>query len=501
MTVKHVDVIIIGAGLSGIGMACHLTRNNPEKSYLILEGRDAIGGTWDLFRYPGIRSDSDMFTLGYSFKPWKADQAIADGHTIREYINEAADEYGVRKHINFGYRVEHANWSSEDACWYVTAQKKGSKKKEIFSCNFLVGCTGYYNYEAGYTPEFPGRDKFKGDFIHPQLWPENFDYSNKKIVIIGSGATAVTLLPSLTDNAEHVTMLQRSPSYVASVPKDDIISIQLRKVLPEKAVYHLARSRNVALQMLVYNLSKAQPKLVRNLLQKQVQLQVGNKVDMKHFTPTYNPWDERLCAVPNGDLFKVLKQGKGSVVTGHIDTFTETGIQLKSGEHLEADVIISATGLDLQLLGNATLSVDDEAYDISKAIAYRSLMFSNLPNAAMIFGYTNSSWTLKADLGAEYICRVLSNMDRRGMRQVMPVLKNPNVETRPFLDFNAGYVQRALNRFPKQGIKAPWKVKQNYLFDLVTLKLSKLDDGVLKFSQPKKSSKKNWFKSKQAASA
>lgn len=501
MTIKHVDVIIIGAGLSGIGMACHLTRNNPEKTYLILEGRDAIGGTWDLFRYPGIRSDSDMFTLGYSFKPWKADQAIADGHTIRDYINETADEYGVRKNINFGYRVEHANWSSDDACWYVTTQKQGSKQKEVFSCNFLVGCTGYYNYDAGYTPDFPGREDFQGEFIHPQLWPENFDYSNKKIVIIGSGATAVTLLPSLTDKAEHVTMLQRSPSYVASVPKDDVISIQLRKVLPEKVVYHLARGRNVALQMLVYNLSKAQPKLMRQLLQKQVQLQVGDNVDMKHFTPHYNPWDERLCAVPNGDLFKVLKQGKGSVVTDGIERLTAKGIQLKSGEHLDADVIISATGLDLQLLGNATLSVDDAPYDISEAVAYRSLMFSNLPNAAMIFGYTNSSWTLKADLGAEYICRILSNMERRGMRQVMPILNDPNVKTRPFLDFDAGYVQRALNRFPKQGTKAPWKVKQNYLFDLITLKLSKLDDGVLKFSQPKKGRKKSWFKTKQAVSA
>ncbi|HLR17093.1 MAG TPA: NAD(P)/FAD-dependent oxidoreductase [Alcanivoracaceae bacterium] len=498
MAAQHVDVIIIGAGLSGIGMACHLTRNNPNKTYLILEGRDAIGGTWDLFRYPGIRSDSDMFTLGYSFKPWKDDQSIADGHTIRAYINEAADEYGVREHIRFGHHVEHANWSSSDARWYLTTTDKESGKQKTFSCNFLVGCTGYYRYDAGYTPEFPGRENFKGEFIHPQLWPEDLDYSNKKIVIIGSGATAVTLLPSLADKAQHVTMLQRSPSYVASVPKKDNISIQLRKVLPEKAVYHLARTRNVALQMAVYNLSKVQPKLMRHLLQKQVQLQVGEHVDMKHFTPTYNPWDERLCAVPNGDLFRTLREGKGSVVTDHIEAFTETGIQLKSGEHLEADIIISATGLELQLLGNAQLSVDDQPYDISKAIAYRSLMFSNLPNVAMIFGYTNSSWTLKADIGAEYICRILTNMERRGMRQVMPVLKDTNIKTRPFLDFSAGYVQRALDAFPKQGTKAPWKVKQNYLFDFIMLKLSKLDDGILQFSHPIKK-KKGVFRSRRTA--
>lgn len=501
MTKQHYNVIIAGAGLSGVGMACHLTMKAPHKSYQIFEGRDAIGGTWDLFRYPGIRSDSDMFTLGYSFRPWTDKQAIADGHTIREYINDTADEYGVRDNIRFNHRIESANWSSEDSRWHVTVKKKGQRKKEVFTCDFFVGCTGYYKYEAGYTPEFPGRENYKGEFIHPQLWPENLDYSNKRIVVIGSGATAVTLIPSLTDKAAHVTMLQRSPSYVASVPKDDIISVQLRKVLPEKVVYRLARARNVALQMGVYNLSKAQPKLMRKLLMKQVEVQVGKDVDMKHFTPRYNPWDERLCAVPNGDLFKALRRGDASVVTDHIDHFTETGIQLKSGEHLEADIIVSATGLDLQLLGNASLSIDDKPVDLGKAIAYRSLMFNDIPNAAMIFGYTNSSWTLKADIGADYICRVLNHMDETGMKQCTPRLHDPNMKTLPFLDFDAGYVQRALARFPKQGIKAPWRVKQNYLFDLIMLRFSKLNDGVLEFSNPTPKAKSLDTKRAEAASA
>lgn len=483
MNNKHADVIIVGAGLSGVGMACHLTIDHPEKSYVIFEGRGAIGGTWDLFRYPGIRSDSDMFTLGYSFKPWKNKQAIADGQNIREYINEAADEYNVRQNIRFNHRVVSANWSTKDAVWYVTVtNEKG--EEEVYSANFIIGCTGYYRYDKGYTPEFPGVENFKGKFIHPQQWPEAYDYSNKRIVVIGSGATAVTLIPSLTDKAKHVTMLQRSPSYVASVPKDDVISAQLRKVLPEKLVYRIARTRNVALQIGVYNLSKFQPKLMRKLLMKQVEMQVGKNVDMKHFTPKYNPWDERLCAVPNGDLFKVLRNGSASVVTDHIDHITETGIQLKSGEHLDADVIVSATGLDLQILGNATLSVDEQPYDISQAVAYRSLMFRDLPNAAMIFGYTNSSWTLKADLGAEYICRLFAYMDKKGMRQVTPRLHDKNMGTRPFLDFDAGYVQRALSKFPKQGTKMPWKIKQNYLFDIFMLKTSKFNDGTLEFSNP-----------------
>ena len=488
MPSKHVDVLIIGAGLSGVGAACHLTMQCPDKTFALLEGRDAIGGTWDLFRYPGIRSDSDMYTLGYSFKPWTNEKAIADGESIRNYICETADEYNVTDKIHFGHMVESAEWSTEDATWTVTARNKKTRRKTTFTCNFLLSCTGYYNYEAGYTPDFPGKDNYQGTFIHPQHWPEDLDYSGKKVVVIGSGATAVTLVPAMTDKAAHVTMLQRSPTYVATVPEKDAISKQLRRFLPEKVVYRLARTRNVGLQMFVYKLSKKQPKLVRKLLLKQAQMQLGKDFDMSHFSPSYNPWDERLCAVPDGDLFKVLRKGKASVVTDHIDTFTENGIRLKSGKELEADIVISATGLDLKLLGGTQIKVDGQPFDITQATAYRALMLSDVPNAAMIFGYTNASWTLKADISCEYICRLLKHMDKTGTRQCTPRMNDASVVESPFLDMQSGYIQRAAGRFPKQGSKAPWKVQQNYAFDLAQLRYTKVDDGVMEFSNPKPAS-------------
>ena len=484
MTQEHFDMIIVGAGLSGIGAAVHLQQNCPGKTYAILEGRDAIGGTWDLFRYPGIRSDSDMYTLGYSFKPWNRPKVIADGPDIRAYIHETARENDVNRHIRFGHRVTRVDWDSSSALWTITADNRASGKEVTFTASFLLACTGYYRYSGGFTPEFQGRDDFKGQIIHPQLWPEDLDYAGKKVVVIGSGATAVTLVPAMTDKAGHVTMLQRSPSYVASVPQFDPFYTYMDKVIPKKWVYNIARMRNLGITMGIYKLSRSYPKFMRKALLKQVEMQVGKDFDMKHFTPTYNPWDERLCAVPNGDMFKVLKQGKASIVTDHIDRFVENGILLKSGEVLEADIIITATGLEVQLLGGTEVFVDGKAFELNKAVAYRAIMLSDLPNAAMIFGYTNASWTLKADISSEYICRLINHMDATGMRQVTPRIREP-LEEVPFIDMQSGYIQRAKNVFPKQGAKAPWKLKQNYFFDLANLRYSKIEDGALEFSNPR----------------
>ena len=475
------DVLIVGAGLSGIGAACHLKRECPNKSFVILEGRDAMGGTWDLFRYPGIRSDSDMFTLGYNFKPWTNPKSIADGPSIRAYIHEAAREYDVNRHIRFGHKVLKASWSTPKATWTIEATNKAGEPITI-EANFVISCTGYYNYEAGYTPDFKGRERFKGQIIHPQFWPENLDYSNKKVVIIGSGATAVTLLPSMTDKAAHVTMLQRSPSYVISVPQEDIISNQLRKFLPEKIVYHMARVRNVGLSFGLYRYSRAKPAVMRRFLLSQVRRQLGQDFDMSHFSPQYNPWYERLCAVPDGDLFKALRSGKGSVVTDHIDTFTEDGILLKSGKTLEADIIITATGLDIKLLGGVQLEKDGQAFDVTQKMIYKGAMLEDLPNAAMVFGYTNSSWTLKADIISEYVCQVLKHMDKTGKKYCVAVNSDVSVEKTPFLDMHSGYIQRAVGKIPRQGSKSPWRVNQNYPLDLALSKIHKLNDGVIKFA-------------------
>ncbi|MDP2228371.1 MAG: NAD(P)/FAD-dependent oxidoreductase [Moraxellaceae bacterium] len=483
MATEHVDVLIVGAGLSGIGAAYHLKTKCPGKTYAILEGRKAIGGTWDLFRYPGIRSDSDMYTLGYNFKPWTDPKIIADGHTIREYIQETARENGIDKHIRFGTKVLSAAWSTADATWSVQTQNDAGETR-TFTCNFLISCTGYYNYEAGYTPEFPGIKKYKGTVIHPQKWPEDLDYAGKKVVVIGSGATAVTLVPAMTDKAAHVTMLQRSPTYVATVPQVDVISQAMRRFLPEMAVYRMGRTRNVGIQMGVFNLAKSKPKVVRRLLLAQVRAQVGKDFDMKHFTPNYNPWDERLCAVPNGDLFKVLRKGKASVVTDHIDTFTAKGIKLKSGEELEADIIITATGLDLQMMGGMQLSVDGQPFDITQTMNYKGVMFRDLPNLAMMFGYTNASWTLKSDISTEYVCRLIKHMDKNGLRQCTPRNNDPTVVEESFVDMRSGYIQRAAGKMPKQGNKAPWKVYMNYALDLATLRYKAVEDGNMVFSNP-----------------
>ncbi len=489
MGVNHVDVLIVGAGLSGIGAACHLKRQCPDKDFAIIESRDAIGGTWDIHRYPGVRSDSEMYTYAYQFKPWTDSQVIADGQTILNYIRDTAREYGIDEKIRFGTRVTKASWSDASCTWTVTLthQEDGKKKTSKIQCDFLIGCTGYYSYKQGHIPDFKGREDFKGPVVHPQDWPEDLDYSGKKVVIIGSGATAVTLLPAMTDKASQVTMLQRSPTYMASIPEKDYLSAQLRKVLPDMLVHRLGRAHGVALQMGVFQLAKRQPKLARRILLGLAKRQLGDSVDMTHFTPDYQPWDERLCAVRNGDLFKAVRSGKADVVTDHIERFTEKGIKLQSGKELEADIIITATGFNIELLGGMSLAVNGKRVDLSKALAYKGTLFEGVPNAGMIFGYTNSSWTLKADLSSEYLCRLLKHMDKVGATKVMPVNRDEDMEREPFITAGSGaqkttYIQRTLSKMPKQGTKAPWKVYMNYLLDTHPLRYAKINDGILEFS-------------------
>ncbi|MFY9459904.1 MAG: NAD(P)/FAD-dependent oxidoreductase [Aquabacterium commune] len=480
---EHFDVLIVGAGLSGIGAARHLKSQCPGKTFAILEGRDTLGGTWDLFRYPGIRSDSDMYTLGYNFKPWTEPQVIADGARIRNYIQETSRENGIDSHIRYDSKVVSADWNSESAAWTLTVQKKSGETTQL-TCNWLMMCSGYYNYEEGFTPDFPGRNDFKGQVIHPQFWPEKLDYSGKRVVVIGSGATAITLIPSMTDKAQHVTMLQRTPSYVISVPQFDPMVRLLLKFLPEMTVYKMSRARNNFITQLIFKLSRKYPNAVRKFLLKQVKVQVGPNFDMKHFTPPYNPWDQRLCAVPNGDMFKVLKKGKASVVTDHIDRFVDKGILLKSGQTLEADIIVTATGLNLRLFGGMTMKVDGKAIQMNEHISYKGLMFSDIPNFSNTLGYTNASWTLKADLIAEYVCRLLKHMDKTGTRIAVAERKDPNVKPAPLLDMSSGYVARAEAHLPKGADRAPWKLYQNYAMDMDQLHNGKLEDGVMTFRKP-----------------
>jgi monooxygenase len=484
MSIEHLDVLIVGAGLSGVGAACHLKRLCPGKRVAILEGREALGGTWDLFRYPGIRSDSDMYTLGYNFKPWSDPQAIADGPSIRRYIEDTAREHGVDRLIRYRHRVLEADWCSASATWQLLVQRGDEAEPLRMSCQFLMMCTGYYRYEAGYTPDFAGREDFQGDFIHPQLWPEHFDPSGKRILVIGSGATAVTLVPALAERAARVTMLQRSPSYVINLPQRDGLSNALRRVLPETWVYRLARGRNVSLQLLFYRLAKACPNLVRRLLLGLARRQLGAGFDMRHFSPAYKPWDQRVCAVPNGDLFRVLRQGKAAVVTAEIERFTAGGVQLKNGEELPADVIVSATGLQLQLFGGIAVRVDGAPFEAPRSMGYRGIMLRDLPNLAVILGYTNASWTLKADLSSEYFCRLIRHLDAIGMRQATPRDTTGDVRPAPFLDLKSGYIERAAHLLPAQGDRAPWRLHQNYALDLALLRYGKLEDGYLQFSQP-----------------
>ena len=477
---EHFDVVIVGAGLSGIGAGCHLTMRCPGKTFVLLEGRETIGGTWDLFRYPGIRSDSDMYTLGYSFRPWTEAKAIADGPAILKYVRETAAAYGVDRKIRFGHAVKRASWSSAEALWTVEAERSDGERVR-FTCGFLFTCSGYYDYAGGYTPDFAGRERFAGRIVHPQQWPADLDYAGKRVVVIGSGATAVTLVPAMAATAGHVTMLQRSPTYIVSRPAEDAFANWLRRKLPGKLAYAVTRWRNVLLTMFFYNLARKKPAKFKAGVLKGVRAQLGPDYDVAtHFTPSYNPWDQRLCLVPDSDLFKALRSGKASVVTDRIETFTETGLRLASGAELDADVVVTATGLKLILLGGIEITVDGVRTELAKSMSYKGMMFSGVPNLAAAFGYTNASWTLKADLTCEYVCRLLGYMDRRGYGQCTPV-KAAEVAEAPFLDFSSGYVQRALDSLPRQGTTKPWKLHQNYARDMVALRLGRLDDGTMRF--------------------
>lgn len=476
----HVDVIVVGAGISGIGAGYHLQDKCPDRSYMILEGRADMGGTWDLFRYPGIRSDSDMYTLGYIFEPWTEAKAIADGPNILNYVKRTAAKYGIDRHIRFGHHVTDASWSTEQACWTVTAVSEGREVQ--YSCHFLFMCSGYYNYAKGHRPEFAGEAEFAGRIIHPQFWPDDLDYLGKRVVVIGSGATAVTIVPEMAKTAAKMTMLQRSPTYVVSRPSEDAVANRLRRYLPSKLAYALVRWRNVLFGMYFFNAARKHPVQAKERVLGMLAEHLPAPIIAEHFTPRYNVWDQRLCLVPDSDLFNAINAGKADVVTDTIARFDAGGIVLNSGKRLDADIIVTATGLELQLLSDVRFRVDGEVRNLADTFNYKGMMYSDMPNLASSFGYTNASWTLKADLTCSYVCRLLNTMRKRGVRQVTPVIEG-DLEPAPFLDFTSGYVTRAMERFPKQGNRQPWQVHQNYLKDLTALRFGSVDDGVV-FSNP-----------------
>ena len=479
---SHVEVLIIGAGLSGIGAAYHLQTLCPTRSYAILEGRGAMGGTWDLFRYPGVRSDSDMYTLGYRFRPWRGGKAIAEGPSIKAYIEETAAEYGIDRHIRYHHRATRAEWSSEDSRWTVDVEVGPERVPTRMTCGFLYACTGYYDYASGYTPTWPGTERFQGRVVHPQHWPEDLDYSGKRVVVIGSGATAVTLVPAMAGRAAHVTMLQRSPTYIADQPAEDGVARALRYVLPWRVAYAAARWKNVLRGMFFYKLARSRPGLMKWLLRLGVRRALGKTFDVDtHFAPRYNPWDERLCVAPDGDLFHAIREGHASVVTDHIESFTETGLKLRSGAHLDADVIVTATGLNVKILSGLSLVVDGAPVQLARTLTYKGMMFSDVPNLVAAFGYTNASWTLKCDLVAEYTCRLLNHMRQHGYTQSTPRVGGPAMTPEPVLDFSSGYVQRALDALPRQGSRAPWRLYQNYVRDLVMMRYGRVDDDAMEF--------------------
>jgi len=477
---NHYDVLIIGAGLSGIGAACHLARELPQKRVGILERRQAIGGTWDLFRYPGIRSDSDMCSFGYQFRPWNDTRVLADGPSIRRYVTETAREYDVERKVRFGLKTTRAEWSGATGLWTVTALEEGSGQTLVFTAKFLLNCTGYYNYDQGYLPVFPGVETFRGLCIHPQHWPEGLDYRGKRVVVIGSGATAVTLVPSMAGEAGHITMLQRSPGYVFSLPGVDRMTGVLQKLMPVRWAYKLARQRNIFTQQLAYKACRRWPGLMRGVLLRRVAKSLGPGADMSHFTPKYQPWDERLCAVPDEDLFKAIREGKASVVTGHIETFTERGIRLQSGQELEADIIITATGLQVQVGGGMEIRVDGKPLRIGDQMTYKGVLIEGAPNLGWIFGYTNASWTLKSDIASRYICRLLKHMDERGVDVATPhAPAGQKLAESVFGALQAGYVKRDVNAMPRQGRDYPWRVLHDYKRDRVMLLQQPVDDSLL----------------------
>lgn len=480
---QHFDVLIIGAGLSGIGMACRLTRECPNKRFAIIERRQVIGGTWDLFRYPGIRSDTDMCCFGFEFRPWDGLKVMGDGPMIRDYVRDTAQEYGIEKHIKFGLKTTKAAWSSETATWTVTVLDEASGQEQCYTCTYLISCTGYYNYDQGFLPEFPGEARFKGLRIHPQHWPENLDYVGKRVVVIGSGATAVTLVPAMAQSgAKHVTMLQRSPSYIFSIPAYDQFSGALRKLLPDRWVFSFARQRNIFLQRALYKAAKRWPQRMRTFLLNSVKKRLPEGYDMRNFTPSYMPWDERLCAVPDADLFKTISDNKASVVTDHIETFTENGIKLKSGKELDADIIITATGLNIQLFGGVDVTLDGYRGDVGKLMTYKGTLLQDVPNLGIIVGYTNAPWTLKADLSSRYLCRLFNYMDDKKLQVVTPrAPQDEMLDENILASLGSGYIRRADHELPRQGRNLPWRVLHHYERDRPMLLKEPIDDGVLEF--------------------
>ena len=482
---EHLDVLIVGAGLSGIGAAHYVKTECPWATFAVFEGRESMGGTWDLFRYPGVRSDSDMYTLGYSFRPWDQENAIADGGDILRYIEETAAEDGTDRAIRYNHRVVAADWSTDDARWTVTAERSDTGERFQLTCGFLFSCTGYYRYDHGYLPDFPGMDRFQGQLVHPQEWPDDLDYADKRIVVIGSGATAVTLIPNLAGAAEHVTMLQRTPTYIVSLPGKNPVVNLVRKVLPTRWSGPIVRWLNALMTQASYHVSRRRPDVVKRVLRKMVEKQLPEGYDVEtHFNPPYDPWDQRLCLVPDGDLFQAISRGDASVVTDHIETFTEKGIQLKSGDHLDADIIVTATGLELLFIGGIEVTVDGEDIDVPSRLTYKGMMLEDVPNLALAIGYTNASWTLKAELTFDYVTRLLGHMRATGMRQCMPVNHDTGASAEPLLGLTAGYVQRSAHLFPKQGSRMPWQVHQSYLKDYRAMKMADVDDGAMQFSNP-----------------
>lgn len=483
MKTGHFDVLIIGAGLSGIGAACHLQEKCPGKDFAILEARDCLGGTWDLFRYPGVRSDSDMFTLGYSFRPWTEAKSITDGASILEYLSATARDNGIDRRIRFNQCVKRASWLSREGTWTVETEHGPSRESARFTCSFLLVCSGYYSYAEGYTPDFPGIAQFKGRIVHPQNWSDDIAYADKRVVVIGSGATAITLVPELAKSAAHVTMLQRSPTYVVAWPDEDAIANALRRWLPAKTACSITRWKNVLAGMYFFRICKRDPERAKRMILDGVRMSLGPDYDVAtHFTPRYNPWDQRLCLAPNGDIFQSIKEGRTAVVTDEIVTFTETGLELRSGPELEADLVVTATGLNIQVLGGAEIVVDGQRAEPATTLSYKGALYSDIPNLASVFGYTNASWTLKADLICGYVCRLLNYMEKRGYSKCTPRNTDPTMERRPPVDFSSGYFQRTMDRLPRQGTHDPWRIHQNYVRDLMALRFAPLDDGVLEFS-------------------
>ena len=484
MSREHVDVLIVGAGLSGIGAGCRLQQSCPSKTFAVLEARGAIGGTWDLFRFPGVRSDSDMFTLCYPFRPWSGSQAIVDGSSILDYVRQTAREYGIDQKIRFHHRVVGADWSSGDARWTVAVERGDTGETIHLTCGFLFTCTGYYRYDAGHTPELQGIERFGGEIVHPQFWTEDIDYAGKRVVVIGSGATAVTLIPALARRAGHVTMLQRSPSYIISLPAVDPLAGLLARVLPRRLAYPLVRWKNVMLTLAIYNFSRRRPAAMRCLLRKLLERRLPPGFDIDtHFNPSYEPWDQRMCLVPDGDLFDAISDGRASVVTDRIATLTETGLALASGAELEADLIVTATGLEMVPFGGIRLGVDGSDVDLSSALVYRGMQLSGVPNMAFAFGYTNQSWTLGADLTCEHVCKLLEHMERRGYTACTPRNRDPAVTGVPFADLTSGYVLRAIDRFPRQGTLDPWRREQNHARTWRSMRRAPIDDPALAFSR------------------